>query len=408
MSDLLKKLQSMGMKIQKGSSISFEPGKEIPIDQVISGNWIESNSTRVFKVGESCPFGSTHGNVKFEKNLLYSSMSQFWGIDQLKAMDLKDFLFLDTETSGLSLGSGTIIFLFGCCFFSDNGLNIVQLFLDDPVNELIFLANIDELLRNHKCLVSYNGKSFDIPMLKTRMILNHLPCKNLDAPHIDLLHFARRLWKLRLESRKLADIEKDILGFIRTENEVPGWLVPQLYQDYLASGDASPLEGVFYHNRNDVVSLAALFSHVTRLVSEKSVMESANFLDILSIGSIYKKSGHIILSEGFYQNGMIKADPSKLDNRILRDYAALLKKQNKWPEAVLIWETAAKKGNLESCIELAKYFEHREIDHFLAQIWVENAIEIAIKVKGTERILSELNYRKLRLESKIKSSYEKR
>ena len=281
--------------------------------------------------------------MKFEKELQFGSIAEFWGIGQIETMNLKDFLFFDTETSGLSLGAGTIIFLFGCCFFSDNGLEVLQIFLEDPASELIFLNNIDELIQNHKCLVSYNGKSFDLPMLRTRMILNRLPYVNLAKPHLDLLHFARGLWKLRLDSRKLSDIEKDILEFQRSEDEVPGWLVPQLYQDYLSTGDASPLEGVFYHNKNDVVSLAALFSHVTRLVSEKSSLESANRLDIISIGSIYQKSGNLSMSEIFYQQGLDKGDPSELDNKILRNFALLLKKQGKWEEAVELLESRREK-----------------------------------------------------------------
>jgi len=408
MSDLLKKLQSLGLKIEKGSDIISEPYKGKSIDQIIHGEWIESRSGRVFVVKEIFPFGSAHGNVKFEKELRFGSLAEFWGIDQIEAMNLKDFLFFDTETSGLSLGAGTIIFLFGCCFFSDNGLEVLQIFLEDPASELIFLNNIDELFQNHKCLVSYNGKSFDLPMLRTRMILNRLHYLNLAKPHLDLLHFARGLWKLRLDSRKLSDIEKDILEFQRSEDEVPGWLVPQLYQDYLSTGDASPLEGVFYHNKNDVVSLAALFSHVTRLVSEKSSLESANRLDIISIGNIYQKSGNLSLSEIFYQQGLDKGDPSELDNKILRNFALLLKKQGKWEEALELLEIAAKKDDITACVELAKYFEHKVVDLFSASIWVETAIGIMIRSEGAEKTMRELLHRKRRLESKIGFNNEKR
>jgi uncharacterized protein YprB with RNaseH-like and TPR domain len=154
MSDLLK-LQSMGLKIEKGS-ILFLNLKMETIDQIIKGTWIESRGERVFIVKESYPFGSVHGNVIFEKELQFGSIAQFWGIDQLEKMKLRDFLFFDTETSGLSLGAGTIIFLFGCCYFSENGLEVLQFFLEDPASELIFLNHIDELIQP-QVLVSYNG-----------------------------------------------------------------------------------------------------------------------------------------------------------------------------------------------------------------------------------------------------------
>ena len=407
MSDLLKKLKSMGLKIERGSDI--HPGSEHKrsIDQVIQGEWIESNGERVYISKNSYPFGSSHGKVKFEKDLRFESLSEFWGIENISEYQLKDFLFIDTETSGLSIGAGSIIFLFGGCYFSEKGLEVIQYFLEDPSSELLFLANIDGLIHSHKCLVSYNGKSFDIPMLRSRMVLNRMPYDNLGKDHLDLLHFARSLWKLRMESRRLSDIEKEIMTFQRTEDEVPGWLVPQLYQDYLLSGDAKPLTGVFYHNENDIVSLAALFSHINKMVSDKSTLDSVNILDIISIGTIYQKAGNLSLSEDFYKIGLDKGIPLELDYKILRNYANLLKKQNKWMEAIKLWKMAADKNDPESCIELAKYFEHRELDYNTAAIWVETAMKIVISADGSEILMGDLKHRKKRLEGKINSTHEK-
>ena len=318
MNDLLKKLQSMGLKIEKGSDLHSGLDKKIPINKIIRGEWLESHGERVFISKSTYPFGDIHGNVVFEKELRYESLSQFYGINELNTFQLQDFLFFDTETSGLSLGTGSIVFLFGGCYFTEKGLEVIQIFLEDPSNEALFLANIDELIQAHKCLISYNGKSFDIPMIRTRMILNRMPYTNLAKDHIDLLHFARSLWKLRLESRRLSDIEKEIMDFERTEDEVPGWLVPQIYQDYLGTGDASPLKGVFYHNEKDIVSLAALFSHINKMVSDKSSLEKAETLDIISIGSIYQRSGNLSLSEDFYKIGLDKGPIKELDSKILR------------------------------------------------------------------------------------------
>lgn len=407
MSDLLKKLKSMGLKIEKGSEIHSGSEYKRSIDEVIQGEWLESHGERVYISRNSYPFGSSHGKVIFEKILRFESLTQFWGIENINKYQLKDFLFIDTETSGLSLGAGSIIFLFGGCFFSEQGLEVIQYFLEDPSSELYFLANIDGLIHNHKCLVSYNGKSFDIPMLRSRMVLNRISYVNLGKDHLDLLHFARNLWKLRMESRRLSDIEKEIMTFQRTEDEVPGWLVPQLYQDYLTSGDAAPLKGVFYHNENDIVSLAALFTHINKMVSDKSNLDSVNILDIISIGTIYQKAGNLSLSEVFYKLGLDKGIPLELDYKILRNYANLMKKQNKWMEAIKLWEMAADKNDPDSCIELAKYFEHRELDYNTAAIWVETAMKIVICADGSKILMEELKHRKRRLESKIDSNYEK-
>lgn len=407
MSDLLNKLQSMGLKIEKGSDGISGPEIKTSIDKIVEGEWIELHGERVYVSRNFYNFGSSHGNVIFEKELSFKSLSQFWGNEEINNFRLQDFLFLDTETSGLSLGAGSIIFLFGGCFFTGKGLEIIQFFLEDPSNELLFLANIDALIQSHRCLVSYNGKSFDIPMIRSKMVLNRMSYVNLDKAHLDLLHFARSLWKLRLESRRLSDIEKDIMVFQRTEDEVPGWLVPQIYQDYLATGDAAPLKGVFYHNENDIVSLAALFSHINKMVSDKSILDSANILDIISIGSIYQKSGNFSLSEDFYKLGLDKGIPSELDINILRNYAFIMKKQDKWMDAIKFWKMAADKNDIYSCVELAKYYEHREIDYYAAAIWVDTAINIVIAAEGPEKLLGELTHRKRRLQGKITSSYEK-
>jgi uncharacterized protein len=408
MNDLLKKLQSMGLKIEKGSDVLLKPDNKVAIDKIIKGEWLESQEQRIFISKKVFPFGSMHGKVSFENNFMHKDHARFWGIQNIKDYGLSDFLFLDTETTGLSLGAGSIVFLFGGCFFTISGLHVVQIFLDDPSNEELFLANIEELFKNHKSLVSYNGKSFDIPMLRSRMVLNHMSYGNLNKDHLDLLHFSRMIWKLRLESRRLSDIEREILDFQRTGDEVPGWLVPQIYQDYLVSGDATPLKGVFYHNEKDIVSLAALFSQINLMVSDREVLHASNSLDILSIGRIYQKSGDIALSEEYFKLGLEKQSLFLVDNKILKNIARLKKKQNKWSEALLFWEIAANKQDLDSCIEISKYFEHYVENYSLAIDWVEEAIKISESLAfPTAKFAERLNHRKRRLESKINFINEK-
>ena len=407
MNDLLNKLQSMGLKIEKGSDIHPEPNNRISIDKLVKGEWLESQGKRIFIYRYVYPFGSSHGNVLFENELRYKNLSQFWGIKNLGTYNLNDFLFIDTETSGLSLGTGTIVFMFGGCFFTEMGLEVTQFFLDDPSNEALFLANIDELILNHKCLVSYNGKSFDVPMLRSRMVLNRMPYINLYKDHLDLLYFARMIWKLRLESRRLANIEREILDFQRVEDEVPGWLVPQLYQDFISSGDATPLKGVFYHNEKDIVSLAALFAHINKMISDQETIYSSNGLDIISIASIFQRSGNLSLSEEFYELGLEKGLPDKINHKILRNYAKVMKKLAKWPEAIKLWEIAADKNDPESCIELAKYYEHNVQDYHHALEWIETAMLIINETSDNTNFLEKLDHRKKRLESKINSRYEK-
>ncbi len=131
MTDLLKKLQSMGLKIEKGSDVHLGSENKISIDKVIQGEWIELHGERIYISRNSYPFGSSHGKVIFEKELRFESLTQFWGIENIKTYQLQDFLFIDTETSGLSLGAGSIVFLFGGCYFTEKGLDVIQYFLED-------------------------------------------------------------------------------------------------------------------------------------------------------------------------------------------------------------------------------------------------------------------------------------
>jgi hypothetical protein len=134
-------------------------------------------------------------------------------------------------------------------------------------------------------------------------------------------------------------------------------------------------------------------------------LESANLLDIISNPGIYQNLALLII-EGFI--GGLDRAIVELDNKILRDFAMLMKKQNKWVEAIKLWEVAAKKDDPISCVELAKYFEHREMALLAASDWVDKAIGIINRTEGTEKTMEELLHRKIRLESKIRSNYEKR
>jgi uncharacterized protein len=166
-------------------------------------------------------------------------------------------LYLDTETTGLG-GAGTLAFLVGLAFFDDQGaLHLEQLFLDGPGNELALLNHVERRVRECDGIVTFNGKSFDWPLLKARRVMNRqgpLP----ERPHLDLLHLSRRLHKPRLKGQRLIELERQVLGFDRGEDDIPGAEIAPRYLHYLRSGDASGLLPVIEHNAWDVYSMAAL------------------------------------------------------------------------------------------------------------------------------------------------------
>jgi uncharacterized protein YprB with RNaseH-like and TPR domain len=178
----------------------------------------------------------------------------------LAGIDPKRMLFLDTETTGLSGGTGTLPFLIGYAFFEDDSLLVHQLFLHRPGEERPMLKTLAERLKTASMLVTYNGKSFDLPLLLCRFVLNHVAVGTL-PPHLDLLHAARRVYKRRLGTMRLTHVEAAILRMHR-ECDIEGREIPAIYWSYVRGGSIGPMAVVLEHNRNDVVALAALLGRI--------------------------------------------------------------------------------------------------------------------------------------------------
>ncbi len=166
-------------------------------------------------------------------------------------------LYLDTETTGLGPGAGTVAFLIGLAFWDEGpGLVVEQLLVRQLGEEEPALARVEERIARASMLVTYNGKSFDMPVLRTRFVMNRMVAPP-EPPHLDLVHVARRLHKGRGIGTRLGAMEREVLGFVR-EDDVPSGEVSACYLHFLRTGDARSLLGVVEHNAWDVVSMAAL------------------------------------------------------------------------------------------------------------------------------------------------------
>jgi uncharacterized protein YprB with RNaseH-like and TPR domain len=174
----------------------------------------------------------------------------------LGAFDPTRCLFLDTETTGLSGGTGTLAFLVGLAWFEGRRLRVEQLFLEEPCHEPALLARLAERIEASSALVTYNGKAFDLPLLRSRFVMARRSPPR-EPPHLDLVHAARRIYGARVDECRLTTLERDVLGFVR-EDDVPSSEIPARYADFLRSGDAAPLLAVIEHNRWDVIAMAAL------------------------------------------------------------------------------------------------------------------------------------------------------
>jgi tetratricopeptide (TPR) repeat protein len=177
-----------------------------------------------------------------------------------------------------------------------------------------------------------------------------------------------------LASRALGDLERDILGFTRERNEVPGYLIPQYYFDYLASGDSRPLAGVFYHNMVDIVSLAALFDYTADLLEHPDPTHLPS-LDVVAVARLYEETGKLELAVDMYERGLMAGLPETAFYSTIERFALLRRKQGNIDLAAALWERSARLGNLNACKELSKIYEHHMKLPQEALRWVDQGLE---------------------------------
>jgi uncharacterized protein YprB with RNaseH-like and TPR domain len=214
---------------------------------------------------------------------------------ELGEVDLSRMLILDTETTGLAGGAGTVPFLVGLAYFDDGVLKVEQLFLRNFGQEAPLLAHLAERVAQASCLVSYNGKSFDWPLLRARFVMNRVPMPEV-PPHLDLLHCARRVLRPRMAGVRLTAVEQELLGFHR-EGDVDGSLIPGLYLGYLRGADPRSLLPVLEHNEHDVIALAAILARLCEHFAEVKPEDDPR--DHLAYAQVALRARDLERAEGF-------------------------------------------------------------------------------------------------------------
>ena len=267
--------------------------------------------------------------------------------------DVSRLLFLDTETTGLSGGAGTVAFLVGMGFIDERGMVIRQYVMRSYAQEAQMLAQVAAHFERADAVVTFNGKSFDLPLLESRMILNRIRLPVTRYPHLDLLHAARRVYKLRLGRCTLSALEEAVLGTVR-EEDLPGAQVPQRYFDYIRTREFALLEDVLCHNLQDVQSLAALTGHLCAAFRAPQTVEHAQ--DLLGVGRTLMRGGHTQRARACFRI----LGHSSLSGQAHMHLAVSYRRAQEWQEAVESWRTmiARGEGGTWPYIELAKYWEH--------------------------------------------------
>jgi uncharacterized protein YprB with RNaseH-like and TPR domain len=335
---------------------------------------------------------------------------------RLADFDFRGAAFLDTETSGLAGGAGTFAFMVGIGMFEGESYVVRQLFMRSPAEERALLHALSGLLARCSGLVTFNGRSFDAPLLNTRYALQRQPSPLADLPHLDLLPAARQRWRLRLPSCALGALEQEILGWQRSQQDVPGWLIPSIYQEYARSqGQPRPevvddMARVFYHNREDIVNMAPLAAILCAPFEETGAWRPDDSLpaaDWLSIGRCYEELDWQEASERAYRRALEAALPAELRGLALRRLGWLLKRQERRAEAVAVWHdwiTSVSGPEVTPYEELAKHHEWQEVDLAAARKWTMWGLHTARQLPpgpAREEALSSLQHRLERLERKL-------
>ncbi len=405
MESLSDKLKSLGVQLGTQNIKPRVSQTRFSIEDVVAGEEIGTPLGSVYQIVQDFDIHYQHGLVHFDSPLNLEPLRAWGKTPPEKAAQIDQLLFLDTETTGLAGGAGTFAFLVGLGIWNDNGFRLVQLFLRQPSEEPAMLATLGRIAEAFTAIVTFNGKSFDIPLLNSRHLINSMPTPFIDMAHLDLLPLARKLWRNRLPSRALGDLERDILGVSRSGEEIPGWMVPQMYVEYLQTGDARPMKGVLYHNAMDILSLAALLRYDAHLLENPQEIQPNEGLDLVAIAQIYAEMGDLEKSLNLYEAGLQAGLPRPIFLQTLHRYADIYRKQGKLQEAAALWERAAQYQDLQAAIELAKYHEHRNRSPRDALQWTENAMGWLplLPLRPSERRYwrEELTHRQMRLLKKI-------
>jgi hypothetical protein len=278
--------------------------------------------------------------------------------------DPEKWLFLDTETTGVAGGTGTYAFLIGLAWWDAGGLRIEQLFMRDFTEEYSLLHELAARLAERPVLVTFNGKSFDWPLLESRFTMTRSIAAPRLSAHLDLLHPARALWKLRLGSVRLVELERHVLDAPRLgwhrENDVASALIPQYYFDYLRGASAGPLAGVVRHNQMDLRGLAALFCKINALLSETpSATNEIESLDLFGLSRFLQRRGDADRAHFACAQALDAGLPAEFRPKAHRDLALMAKRRGEHTRAAELWQEIVgdPQDGVHACEQLAIHYE---------------------------------------------------
>jgi uncharacterized protein YprB with RNaseH-like and TPR domain len=326
------------------------------VEQWLSGGEVETDFGRHFETEKIYEHHRRHGSADIGS--LAGLPADLFAPLAIASAPPEEWAFLDTETTGLAGGGGTRAFLVGVGRITPEGFRVRQFFMRDFHEEASLLAALTRHLEPFRVLITYNGRAYDQPLLEARYQFHRArpPFSGLD--HLDLLHGARRLWKLRFESCRLMDLENAILG-VERHGDMPGALIPYVYFEYLRTREAARLLPVFQHNATDILTLACLTAIVPYAFKDAASAPLKHGAEMAGIARWLREAGQWERALELFRRALAAGLPDDLLFRTLWDIGMLERKLG--GDAAAIWIDLAASRNpfrVKALEELAKYYEH--------------------------------------------------
>jgi uncharacterized protein YprB with RNaseH-like and TPR domain len=419
LSDRLRGVIGGGLKVHGGSK-EQDPPHVCPdsdaVAEVLDGEWHERSGQRYLVVDRMYVPGYRHGSMALADGLPPSD--GMWPRLSLLANGScgSRLLFIDLETTGIAGGAGTYAFLVGCGWFAGGTFRIRQFFLSSFTAERALLEAVGELGADAGTVVTYNGKSFDVPLIETRFALHRLTSPFGEMPHIDMLHPARRMWRHVQKdvpyndqqhapsSCRLSTLEQQLCGYVR-DGDVAGFEIPARYFRYVHAGDPRPLAAVLEHNRLDLLSLALVTARAAQLL-EDGPTAARTAREALGMGRLYERGGMMAEAKSSFARAIEFGDADEdLRAEALRAYAMVARRLRQYDDAADAWRRVLGLTECPRPIEreaseaLAVHHEHRRRDFVSARDFTLRLLDVDENV--TRRQAAE--YRLARLDRKLES-----
>jgi len=396
--DIRRRLRQLGVVKGVHELAALSTGPRFAIEDLVEGRFYATSHGKCFAAESSYQLDHIHGSLPLDAFLeLDPDIVALIARDAtLHNATLRRTCFIDTETTGLSGGTGTMAFIVGIGFFSDEEFIVRQYFLRDPGDEPAMIEVLADDLSQFEAIVSFNGRGFDVPIIENRFILARIPPRISEFPHLDLIRPARRLWRHSLSSCSLGTLEREALGIVREQADVPGGLIPLLYRTYLQTGDAREMKRVLYHNEFDILSLVTLAARLVHVHADPWHDDALDGAQFFGLARWYAADGRLDAAERAYATALQHELSPELREKALVSLALLLKRANRRAEAFAYWQqfTLMNSSSTQGHVELAKYLEWHTSNLPLAADWTRAALRRA--EAWPDGMLRDLEVRNLR------------